>query len=144
VISNLDAIIELAEILVIMLILSLHLSLSFLFFFRRTHVYRIFPINRTLKELLEELPQKSDYVFLNYEGEPISQHALNRIWQGLLPKLGIRYRIPYQLRRSMISYHANRGFPITQLANLVGNSEKVIKDCYLKIDVSLINVPTIE
>ncbi|VEP17436.1 hypothetical protein H1P_6000001 [Hyella patelloides LEGE 07179] len=37
-ISNLDAIIELAEILGIMLILSLHLSFSFSLDFRRTDV----------------------------------------------------------------------------------------------------------
>ena len=36
--SNLDVIIELAEILGIMLILSLHLSLSFSLDFHRTHV----------------------------------------------------------------------------------------------------------
>lgn len=105
---------------------------------------RWFPINSDLEMLLVTIPINSDYVFTNYLGEPISQHALNRVWQGILKKLGIRYRIPYNLRHSMISYHANRGFPIVQLANIVGNSEDVIRKHYLKIDISLINVPTIE
>jgi integrase len=110
----------------------------------KTVPFRHFPINSTLYELLSSLPRDNEYVFTGIDGEPIRQHALNRIWQGLLPKLGIKYRVPYQLRHGMISYHANQGFPITQLATIVGNSEKVIKDHYLKIDISLINVPTID
>jgi integrase len=110
----------------------------------KTVPYRYFPINSALENLLLSLPKTSDYVFLNAEGNPISQHALNRVWRRLLPKLGIAYRIPYQLRHTMISYHANHGFPIVQLANIVGNSEKVIKESYLKLDISLINVPTLE
>ena len=110
----------------------------------KTVPYRLFPINGDLLQLLSSLPTDTERVFNNYQGKAISQHALNRIWQGLLPKLGIKYRIPYQLRHTMISYHANRGFPIVQLANIVGNSEKTISDHYLKIDISMINVPKID
>ncbi|MGF1539479.1 MAG: tyrosine-type recombinase/integrase [Pleurocapsa sp.] len=109
----------------------------------KTVPFRYFNVNDELYELLNNLPRTSEYVFVNGKNEPISQHALNRIWQKLLPKLGIKYRIPYQLRHSMISYHANNGFPIPQLAKLVGNSEKVITEHYLKVDMSLINVPTV-
>lgn len=109
----------------------------------KTVPFRFFNINTELYELFSSLPRTSEYVFVNDKNEPIAQHALNRVWQRLLPKLEIRYRIPYQLRHSMISYHANNGFPIPQLAKLVGNSEKVITEHYLKVDISSINVPTV-
>lgn len=109
----------------------------------KTVPFRFFNINTELYELLSSLPRTSEYVFVNDKNMPIVQHALNRVWQKLLPKLEIRYRIPYQLRHSMISYHANNGFPIPQLAKLVGNSEKVITEHYLKVDISSINVPTV-
>lgn len=110
----------------------------------KTKPYRFFPINAELKELLDSLPKGDDYVFVRDDGTPINTHTLNGIWKRLLPKMGVRYRIPYQLRHSMISYHANRGFPLTQLAEIVGNSEKIIREHYLKIDISLINVPVVE
>lgn len=110
----------------------------------KTKAYRFFPINTELKELLDSLPKGDEYVFVRDDGTPINTHTLNGIWKRLLPKMGVRYRIPYQLRHSMISYHANRGFPLTQLAEIVGNSEKVIREHYLKVDISLINVPVVE
>ncbi|MGH2413396.1 MAG: tyrosine-type recombinase/integrase, partial [Microcystaceae cyanobacterium] len=110
----------------------------------KTQKFRVFPINEELRALLESLPKdNSPYVFTRNDGTPINQHTLNGIWKRLLPKLEIRYRVPYQFRHSMISYHANRNFPLTQLAEIVGNSEKIIRDCYLKVDISLINVPTV-
>ena len=109
----------------------------------KTVPFRFFNINNDLYELLSSLPRTSEYVFVNDKNKSIAQHALNRVWQKLLPKLGVRYRIPYQLRHSMISYHANNGFPIPQLAKLVGNSEKVITEHYLKVDISSINVPIV-
>jgi integrase len=110
----------------------------------KTKAYRFFPINAELKELLDSLSQENEYVFVREDGTPINTHTLNGIWKRLLPKMGVRYRIPYQLRHSMISYHANRGFPLTQLAEIIGNSEKVIREHYLKVDISLINVPVVE
>lgn len=110
----------------------------------KTEPFRFFPVNADLESLFAQLPQRSKYVFTAYDGSPIAQHNFSRVWKLLLKNLGIRHRIPYQLRHSMISYHANRGFPLPQLAKIVGNSEKVIREHYLAIDYSLINVPTIE
>ncbi|MFB2769884.1 tyrosine-type recombinase/integrase [Pelatocladus sp. BLCC-F211] len=104
---------------------------------------RLFPINEEIKNLLESIPQRTGYVFRNKLGNPISQQALNEIWRNLLPKLGIKYRIPYQLRHTMISYHANNDFPIHKLAELVGNSETVIKEHYLKLDIERISLPDV-
>lgn len=110
----------------------------------KTQPFRHFPINTDLLELLQSIPQSDNYVFLREDGKPIHLHTLDKIWKGILPKIGIRFRVLYQLRHSMISYHANRGFPLTQLAEIVGNSEKVIRKHYLKVDISLINVPIVE
>jgi integrase len=110
----------------------------------KTRKQRFFPVNSELEDLLKSLPKTEEYVFIRNDGTPINQHTLNGIWNRLLPQLGIRFRIPYQMRHSMISYHANRGFPLTQLAEICGNSEKVIREHYLKVDISLINLPTID
>lgn len=112
----------------------------------KTQPFRYFPINQDLEQFFGSIPKRDDseYVFTTFDGKPIIQRNLSRVWQGLLPKLGIRHRVPYQLRHSMISYHANRGFPLPQLASIVGNSEKIIREHYLKIDLSLINVPNID
>lgn len=107
---------------------------------------RIFPINEELQLLIESLPgsrRPNEYVFVNKKGNAISQQALNRIWRGLLDAMNIRYRVPYQLRHTMISYHANNDFPLHKLAVLVGNSEEVIREHYLKLDIERISLPGI-
>lgn len=57
--------------------------------------------------------------------------------------MGIKYRVPYQLRHTMISYHANNHYPIHKLAELVDNSEQIIKEHYLKLDIERINLPDV-
>ncbi len=109
----------------------------------KTVPFRYFPINEELMELLHSTPYRTDYVFTNINGKPISQPALNGVWRNLLEAMGTRYRVPYQLRHTMISYHANNDYPIHKLAELVGNSEKVIKEHYLKLDIERISLPEI-
>jgi integrase len=109
----------------------------------KTEASRLVPINSELKELLTSIPHRKGYVFLNKSEKAISQQALNGIWKTLLQNMGIRYRVPYQLRHTMISYHANNDYPIHKLAELVGNSEEVIKEYYLKIDIERINLPDV-
>ncbi|HYX16489.1 MAG TPA: tyrosine-type recombinase/integrase [Nostoc sp.] len=107
---------------------------------------RIFPINEELQLLIESLPgsrRPNEYVFLNKKGNAISQQALNTVWRKLLDDMNIRYRVPYQLRHTMISYHANNDFPLHKLAVLVGNSEEVIREHYLKLDIERISLPGI-
>ncbi|MEH2202293.1 BRO family protein [Nostoc sp.] len=84
-----------------------------------------------------------DYVFLNRRATAISQQALNGVWILLLEAMKVRYRVPYQLRHTMISYHANNDFPLHKLALLVGNSEEVIREHYLKMDIERISLPSI-
>lgn len=107
---------------------------------------RQFPINEELKILFDSLPgsrKPRDYVFLNRKGNAISQQALNGVWRTLLDVMNIRYRVPYQLRHTMISYHANNDFPLHKLSLLVGNSEEVIREHYLKMDIERISLPSI-
>ncbi|MEA5620519.1 site-specific integrase [Cronbergia sp. UHCC 0137] len=109
----------------------------------KTEDSRLFPINAELHALLTNVKTRKDYVFLNRRYEPISQHAFCRVWKTVLEGIGLPYRIPYQLRHSMISYHANNDYPIHKLAEIVGNSEKIIKEHYLKLDIERISLPGI-
>jgi integrase len=112
----------------------------------KTAPSRVFPINDELHTLLISLPsgnRQKGYVFTNKLGNAISQQALNGVWRGLLDKMCIRYRVPYQLRHTMISYHANNDFPLHKLAALVGNSEEVIREHYLKLDIERISLPDV-
>ncbi len=109
----------------------------------KTQEYRFFPINPELEALLLKVPIVSDYVFTNYQGNSISQQAFVRVWKTLLNAANIRYRIPYQLRHSMISYHANNDYPLHKLAVLVGNSEEVIRNHYLHLDIERVGLPDV-
>jgi integrase len=109
----------------------------------KTVPFRFFPINPGLEELLTSIPHRKGYVFLNKSGKPIAQQSFRGIWVTLLGEMGIRYRTPYQLRHSMISYHANNDYPIHKLAEIVGNSEEIIKEHYLKLDIERISLPDV-
>lgn len=109
----------------------------------KTVPYRYFPINSELMELLTSISYRKDYVFRNRQHKPINHNVFYGVWKTLLNAMGIKYRVPYQLRHTMISYHANNDFPIHKLAELVGNSEQVIKEYYLKLDIERINLPGI-
>lgn len=104
---------------------------------------RIFPINEELRSLLGSIPHRQGYVFRNALGKPISQQAFNGVWKTVLKAAGIPYRVPYQLRHTMISYHANNDFPLHKLSELVGNSEKILTDRYLKLDIERISLPDV-
>lgn len=109
----------------------------------KTVEYRYFPINTELLNLLLSISKKSNYVFTDSKGKPIRQRSFINIWRRVLLGLGIRYRIPYQLRHTMISYHANNNYPLHKLASIVGNSEAIIKKHYLKLDFDKIKLPDI-
>ncbi|WP_197535800.1 site-specific integrase [Nostoc sp. PCC 7120 = FACHB-418] len=109
----------------------------------KTVSHRYFPINPELMELLNDIPHRKGYVFKNIQGKPINHNVFYRVWKLLLENMGIKYRVPYQLRHTMISYHANNDYPIHKLAELVGNSEQIIKEHYLKLDIERINLPDV-
>ncbi|MGG6265029.1 tyrosine-type recombinase/integrase [Leptolyngbya sp. AN10] len=104
---------------------------------------RLFPITREIENLLKSIPHRKGYVFLNDRGKAISQQSFCRIWRLVLECMNIRHRVPYQLRHSMISYYANNDYPVHKLAEICGNSEKIIKEHYLRLNVEKINLPEI-
>ncbi|TAF07412.1 MAG: site-specific integrase [Nostocales cyanobacterium] len=110
----------------------------------KTVASRYFPINEEIRQLLFSCSDfTTGYVFRNKTNNCISQQALNGVWRNLLEAMGIKYRVPYQLRHTMISYHANNDYPIHKLAEIVGNSEKIIKEHYLKLDIEKISLPDV-
>jgi len=109
----------------------------------KTVPVRYFPINSDLMELLTSIPHRTGYVFLNSKNKPIRQHALNGVWNKLLESMGLKHRTPYQLRHTMISYHANNDFPIHKLSEIVGNSEEILTAHYLQLDIERINLPDV-
>ncbi|MTJ54824.1 site-specific integrase [Anabaena sp. UHCC 0253] len=109
----------------------------------KTVDFRFFPINQELREIFSVFNNRTGYVFTNKNGKCISQQALNGVWKNLLAAMNLRYRVPYQLRHTMISYHANNDYPIHKLAEIVGNSEKIIKEYYLKLDIEKIFLPDV-
>lgn len=109
----------------------------------KTEDGRYFPINGGLENLLNSIPRHKGYVFLNAANKPISQQAFCRVWKTLLDAMGVRHRIPYQMRHSMISYHANNDFPIQKLAEIVGNSEEIIRKHYLRLEIERIKLPDV-
>ncbi|NES97544.1 MAG: site-specific integrase [Desertifilum sp. SIO1I2] len=109
----------------------------------KTVYSRTFPVNQEIEELLRTQNPGTGYVFTTANDKPVNHCAFREIWRGLLDNLGIRYRTPYQLRHTMISYHANNDFPLHKLATLVGNSEDIIKTHYLKLDIERIGLPDV-
>ncbi|MEH2200976.1 tyrosine-type recombinase/integrase [Nostoc sp.] len=109
----------------------------------KTVAYRFFPVNDELEQLLLLSGKRTGYVFVNAIGKPISHSAFYAVWNTVLKKLNLHYRVPYQLRHTMISYHSNNDYPLHKLAELVGNSEEVIREHYLRLDIERISLPSI-
>jgi CHASE2 domain-containing sensor protein len=116
VISNLDAIIELAEILVIMLILSLHLSLSFLFFFRRTHVQQGFEVSLEIKE-------DRGQSLIEIEGKLPANKDIENLYQSWLQSF---YRVTG-------IYRNDESWDIDEsIATNIASSD-LVRDCWQKV-----------
>jgi len=97
----------------------------------KTHSIRKFPINQSLKVLLEEIKPKNynpnDPVFRSQTGVTIDAHNfLNRAWKGILDSLDMEYRPQYNTRHTFITNCLEKKIPVTQVAKWVGNSPKTI------------------
>lgn len=108
----------------------------------KNRTIRHFPVNNQLKNLLKEIPKKSDYLFLSKKGENINLgNFTRRAWHGVFKTLNIRYRRPYNTRHTFITLCINKGVPIPTIAHWVGNSSKIIFDHYAGLKT--IDVPII-
>jgi integrase len=83
------------------------------------------PLNARAKEILETLPQDSEYVF-PWNRLAFQSFFAKRMQQlheaGFIQK---RYR-PYDLRHVAISRWLEAGIPVTQAATWAGNTAQVI------------------
>jgi len=71
-----------------------------------------------LSNILNEVDQESDFVFVAKEGGVIDLHNFtNRAWRNTLKGQNIRYRPPYNCRHTFITLCLDAGVPIQQVAN---------------------------
>ncbi|NES97260.1 MAG: DUF3596 domain-containing protein [Desertifilum sp. SIO1I2] len=110
----------------------------------KTQKSRRFPINKQLRDLLDEMRLNNPEVSLDAALFPGEQevtgfpHVLNThsfqqgAWETVLKKLGIRYRKPYQTRHTFITLISNEGsLNVKDVARLCGTSPKMIYEHYL-------------
>ena len=95
---------------------------------------RQFPINNSLKELLEliKIQQKSEVsVFTDTQGNLVRpNNFLRRHWQPVVKGLNMPYRPQYNTRHTFITNCLEAGVPVSQIAAWVGNSPRVIWEHY--------------
>ena len=112
----------------------------------KNHKDRRFPINQSLKELLQEIRpafiKPEQLVFPSKKGHPIDGHNFsNRAWKSVMGKLpNVLYRRFYSTRATFISNCLEKGAPVTLVAEWVGNSPEVIWESYAGV-VSSMSVP---
>lgn len=91
----------------------------------KTNKARWVPLNAKAQEVLQQLPQESDYIF------PWNRNAFASFWRIKLNQLldaGLvkaRYR-PYDLRHVAISRWLEAGIPVAQAGRWAGNTSEII------------------
>ncbi len=88
-------------------------------------------LQRLLVSIRPENPSSESAVFKSPEGCLIHRHNFrNRVWRPVLNRLEIDYRKLYTTRSSLISYALEVGLTPLSVAELVGNSPRVIYQNY--------------
>lgn len=91
----------------------------------KTNKARWVPLNQRMKQVLEGLPQGSEYIF------PWDRQAYQCFFRRKMQELHqaglikFRYR-PYDLRHTAISRWLEAGIPVSQIASWAGNTSEVI------------------
>lgn len=101
----------------------------------KTHKSRRFPVNDSLRELLEgikpETVNMKAPVFTDQHGNLVRpNNFLRRHWQPVVKSLPIAYRPQYNTRHTFITLCLEARVPVAQVAAWVGNSPKVIWEHY--------------
>ena len=120
----------------------------------KTGLSRNFPCNHQLREFLINLRpvdfKSDDLLFQSpINGREIKLKTFHNVWHGYQPRknyqvtgiipelvkqgLVARYRKPYNIRHTFISNCLERGIPVTQIAQWVGNSPEIIYKHYAGI-----------
>ncbi len=112
----------------------------------KTQNYRIFTINKQLKEILKAIPRggDSDYLFKTHTGKLMDSTCIfnTTYWRGALAKLGIPYKVPYSTRHTFITLCLKEGsLSLVDVSRLVGNSAQIIEKHYLRFDPTKISIP---
>lgn len=89
----------------------------------KTHKQREVPIQKGLFTLLSHLPHRSEYVFGDRYGKPMSQQYLSRALYIRAHSVGIKKRVnPHTFRHTFITLCIENGMPISMVASIVGHS----------------------
>lgn len=109
----------------------------------KTYLIRKFPTNTTVQKILDS-KKESDHqtlVFPAPRGGVIDTHnLLTRAWTPILTEQRINHRPLYNTRHTFITNCLEKGIPVVQVAEWVGNSPDVIWKHYAGL-VSNIEVP---
>lgn len=126
----------------------------------KTQSRRFFPVNDELRRFLDSLPRPDDldaHVFVDPDGRPLNYAYFLRSWAGYkvrskqvgglvrqLVEQGqvLRYRSPYNLRHTAITWMLEAGITLPQIAQWVGNSPEIILAHYAGV-VQRAEVPTL-
>jgi len=87
---------------------------------------RLIALTPNLKDVLERQRQlsaqfKSDYVFVNTEGRPVSQDKLREVWARAMKKSGLSYRRMYETRHTFASWALAAGETPEWVAKTLGH-----------------------
>jgi integrase len=88
------------------------------------------PINQTLREVIEQLPRTSEWVFPNPKGKPMDYQR--RLLKRLTKKAKVRYFSYHALRHFAASKMADAGTPITDIQAVLGHTRPTTTDIYLR------------
>lgn len=101
----------------------------------KTKKSRMFPVNQSLKQLLTSVktPEQKPHnpVFTDSQGNLVRpNNFLRRHWTPVVKGLPMKYRPQYNTRHTFITLCLQANVPVTQVAAWVGNSPRVIWECY--------------
>lgn len=100
----------------------------------KNYKIRHFPINPQLREILDHIDQKADFIFLSKREQMVDFHNFTtRDWKWTMEDLAIRYRPPYCCRHTFITLCLQKHIPISQVAYWAGNSPGIILKHYAGI-----------
>ena len=89
----------------------------------KTHKQREVPIQKGLFSLLEMLPKRSEYVFGDRHGKPMTQQYLSRALFLRAEAVGIKKRVnPHTFRHTFITTLVENNMPISMIASLCGHA----------------------
>jgi integrase len=92
---------------------------------------RTIVLSPSIRTLIEQQPQHSEYVFTTKRGHPIElNNYRNLVWRPALDRADVPYRKPYITRATFISHVLDRGTPPVVVAQYTGHTLEVLYKHY--------------